>query len=143
VKKEVPDVRLLVVGPTLDLNIDGVEVKNLVTDREELSRYFKQASVFVMPSFYEPFGIVFAEAFAYKNPCIGTNICAMPEIIEEGKGGFLVAPGDYVALAERIIMLLKDKALACEMGEYGYRKVRDIYNWDIVVRKMIEEMNKI
>jgi glycosyltransferase involved in cell wall biosynthesis len=91
-------------------------MKGGVTDPKELSKFFREASLFVLPSFFEPFGIVFAEAFAFKNPCIGTDICAMPEIIEQEKGGFLVPPNDPNVLADRIIMRLKDQTLSRNMG---------------------------
>jgi glycosyltransferase involved in cell wall biosynthesis len=143
VKKEVKAAKLVIVGPNIDIQEDGVEVKGRVTDPNELSKLFREASLFVLPSLYEPFGIVFAEAFAFKNPCIGTDICAMPEIIEEGKGGFLVSPDDPRALANRMIMLLKDEVLSRKMGDYGFEKVRNILNWDAVVDKMIFNCSKI
>ena len=143
VKKEVRDARLIVVGPDLDIRQDGVEVKGRVPDATELAKFFREASLFVLPSAFEPFGIVFVEAFAFKNPCIGTNICAMPEIIEEGKGGFLVPRNDSAALADRILLLLKDEDLSRKMGHYGYEKVRKIFNWDTVVDTMISHCAKI
>ena len=143
VKREIKDAKLIIIGPELNMNDDGISVKGLITDKDELIKNFKEASVFVLPSFYEPFGIVFAEAFALKNPCIGSNICAMPEIIEEGKGGFLVKPGDYKYLATQIITLLKDEKLSRTMGSYGYEKVKKIFNWNIVVDKMLYHCSKI
>lgn len=143
VRKEIKDAKLIIIGSNLDINEVGVEVKGLITDKEELSKYFREAALFALPSLFEPFGIVFAEAFAFKNPCIGTNICAMPEIIEEGKGGFLVPPDDSKALADRIIMLLKDKNLSRKMGNYGFEKVKNIFNWDVVVDKILFHCSKI
>jgi glycosyltransferase involved in cell wall biosynthesis len=143
VRKKIKDAKLIIIGPNLNINKEGVEVKGLITDKNELAKYFKQASIFVLPSLFEPFGIVFAEAFAYKNPCIGSNICAMPEIIEEGKGGFLISPNDYKILADRIITLLEDENLSKKMGSYGFEKVKNIFNWDIVVNKMLFHCSKI
>ena len=140
VKKEIPDAKLIIIGPNIRINEKGVEVKGLVNNKEELEEYFKQASLFVLPSLFEPFGIVFAEAFAYKNPCIATNICAMPEIIEEGKGGFVIPPNDPDSLSKRIVAVLKNKELAKEMGEYGFEKAKNVFNWDVVVEKMIKHI---
>lgn len=143
VKKEIKGARLIIVGPDLDIVQEGVEVKGRVTDQKELAGFFREASLFVLPSFFEPFGIVFAEAFAFKNPCIGTDLCAMPEIIEEGKGGFLVPSNDSKSLTDRMITLLKDETLSRKMGHYGFERVRNTFNWDAVVSKMIFHWSKI
>jgi glycosyltransferase involved in cell wall biosynthesis len=142
VKREIRDARLIVVGPDLEFRQDGVEVKGRVTDPVEISKYFRQASLFVLPSLFEPFGIVFAEAFAFKTPCIGTDLCAMPEIIGEGNGGFLVPANDSKKLADRMITLLRDGALAKKMGDYGFNRVRSTFNWDTVVDTMIQHCKK-
>jgi glycosyltransferase involved in cell wall biosynthesis len=143
VRQEVTGARLILVGPHLNLRQDGVEVKGKVADPIELSSYFREASLFVLPSFFEPFGIVFAEAFAFKNPCIGSDLCAMPEIIEDGKGGFLVPPNDPKTLADRMITILRNGTLAKRMGQCGFEKVRSTLNWDVVVGKMIQHSEKI
>jgi glycosyltransferase involved in cell wall biosynthesis len=143
VKKEVKEARLIVVGPNVDIRQDGVEVKGRVADATELAKLFRDASLFVLPSAFEPFGIVFLEAFAFKNPCIGTDVCAMPEIVEEGKGGFLVPRNDPAALADRMLLLLRDEPLSRKMGHYGYEKVRKIFNWDQVVDTMISHCSRI
>jgi len=143
VKKEIKDARLIIVGPDIDIRQDGVEVKGRVTDATKLAAYFRDASLFVLPSLFEPFGIVFAEAFAFKNPCIGTDICAMPEIIDEGKGGCLVPPNDPKALTDRMITILKDETLARKMGNYGFENARKIFNWDVVVGKMLFHCSKL
>lgn len=143
VRKSIADAKLIVVGPDIRLNEDGVEFVGQVSDKEQLTAYFRKASVFAMPSFYEPFGIVFAEAFAHKTPCIGTNICAMPEIIKDGEGGFVVPVGDSAALADRILSLLKDETLARQMGEYGFQRAREFFDWDVVVGKMTSHFSRL
>lgn len=94
--------------PNIDIRQDGVEVKGRVTDAAKLAAYFRDLSFFVLPSLLEPVGTVFVDAFAFKNPCIGTDICAMSEIIDEGNGGYLVPLNDSKALAASMIMILKD-----------------------------------
>lgn len=140
VKKEIRNARLLIVGPNININEDGVDVKGHIRSKHELEEYFTHASLFVLPSLFEPFGIVFAEAFSYKLPCIGNDICAMPEIIEEDKGGYLVTPNDPSQLADRMITILKDEGLARSMGAFGFNKARNVFNWDVVVDKMIKEL---
>ena len=137
VKTKIKDAKLKIVGPHLAIDQPGVELIGNIADKSVLEGLFKDASIFVLPSLFEPFGIVFAEAFTYKTPCIGTNICAMPEIIEDGKGGFTVPTNNISILADKIINLLEDEKLSKAMGEFGFKKVQELLNWDVVVQKMI------
>ena len=95
-----------------------------------------------MPSLYEPFGIVFGEAMAHRCPCIGTNICAMPEIIDHGRTGFVVPPRDSVTLARHIVALLKEPAMAKQFGERGYQKYLADLTWDAVAGKMCDTITR-
>ena len=81
-----------------------------------LEALFARATVFTMPTLWEPFGIAFLDAMACGVPCVGTAIEAVPEIVEAGRTGVLVPPGDPVALADALVALLADPARAREMG---------------------------
>jgi len=84
----------------------------------------------------EPFGRVIAEAMAMKRPVIATSAGGPTEIIEDGRTGFLVPPGDDVAMAERIIDLLLDPALAQRIAEAGYREARERFAGDAHARRV-------
>src|SRR5207253_4242734 len=112
VRTAVKTAELTIVGTELDDPPPGVRCvgflsKNDSAGLDRLLDEYERASIFVMPSLYEPFGIVFAEAMAHRLPCVGTNICAMPEIIAHGRTGFLVPPQDPIALASRLLQLLE------------------------------------
>jgi glycosyltransferase involved in cell wall biosynthesis len=68
----------------------------------------------------EPFGRVIGESMAMRKPVIASDAGGPREIIEHGRTGFLVVPGDHEQLAERILMLLNDKRLAATVAEAGY-----------------------
>lgn len=149
VKEKVPDARLVMVSSKLqkhshkrDLKEFGIYIQGLV-DKRALVYWYRRASVFVMPSLFEPFGIVFLEAMAYKLPCIGTNICAIPEIIDDGRTGFLVKPGDADKLADKLIYLLAHKEQARRMGERGRKKIERYYLWDHTARRIERHMRRI
>jgi len=114
-------------------------VKGLIPrEREhEIKQLYDSAAVFAMPSQFEPFGLVFLEAMAYKLPCIGANVCAMPEIIGDGECGFVVSPDDHVTLADRLITLLRDRVLMRTMGATGHAKVKAEYTWDRFARTLL------
>ena len=119
------------------INQPDFEIKGHVL-YEELIQLFKDASIFAMPSVQENFGHVFLEAMAYKLPCIGTTVDAMPEIIVDGKTGFLVPPNDYTKLADKLVLLLEDENLMKRMGEQGQKRVERYFTWDLVVDRMTE-----
>ena len=61
-----------------------------------------------MPSLYAGFGIPFLEAMAYALPCVGTNVGAIPELVEDGVTGRTVPPGEVPALAAALRDLAAD-----------------------------------
>lgn len=135
VRKKMPDARLVIIGPSkkiYHIEQEGVEFLGPVFDRKKVKQYFKDASVFVMPSLCEPFGLVLLEAMAYKLPCIGTRVDAMPEIIQDGETGYLVDPHNSDQLADRLIRILSDKDAARHMGQEGFNKLKEKFDWDKV-----------
>jgi glycosyltransferase involved in cell wall biosynthesis len=99
---------------------------------------FYDASIFTMPSFKEPFGLVFVEAMLAKNACIGSTIGSMPELVKDGENGFLIEPGNHTALAEKLIAMLNDPEGTRQMGERGYRRVKASWSWDLVAQRMLQ-----
>lgn len=140
VKKRVGDAKLFIVGSKPKISSPGITVKGFVK-KEELTYLYKNASVFAMPSIYEPFGHVFLEAMAYKTPCIGSCNDAMPEIIEDGRSGFTIPPHDHLKLSEKIVYLLEDENSIKSMGEEGRRRIERSLNWDAVAKRMTEKLS--
>lgn len=86
--------------------------------------------VLAMPSRTDSFGIVFLEAWFYGKPVIGARAGGVPEVIDDGRDGFLVNFGDTDMLARRIAQLLDDRVLAQEFGAAGREKVLQNWTWD-------------
>lgn len=143
VLKAVPNAELRIIGPVLDDVPEGVKCLGFISKNDpqgldKLLEEYANASVFVIPSLYEPFGISFAEAMAHRVPCIGTNICAMPEIIQDGVTGYVVPPHDVDTLAARLIEILSSEEQCKEMGEAGFKHYKENYTWDIVTKKILD-----
>jgi len=136
VRRQVPDARLIIVGPRKPIERDGVQFVGRVNNREHLQHLYAKATLFVMPSVFEPWGHVFTEAMAHKLPCIGTNVGGIPDIIVDGETGYLVPPNQPQILAERMLRLLRNPDLMRQMGERGYRRVRQEFTWNRVVERM-------
>lgn len=83
---------------------------------EDKNRLFEEADIFIHPTLNDAFPLVILEAMNYGLPVISTFEGAIPEIIENGKTGFLVPQGDAAALAERISALIHSPELRQKMG---------------------------
>ncbi|MEN4006861.1 MAG: glycosyltransferase family 4 protein [Methanobacteriaceae archaeon] len=151
VKKEIPDVKLIFAGRGPMLTELRELSKKLYLDVEFLGfveeplkpMYFKASDIFCLPSITmsESFGIVNLEAMACGIPIVSTRLGGIPDIVEDGKSGLLVEPGDSKSLADALIYLLENDDIAKKMGDYGKRKVRD-YSWEKIALKT-EEIYKM
>lgn len=143
VRREIPDVHCLIVGADEHFVHGGSfteELKALARElgvfdrviftgkRSDVPRVMAACDVFSMPSFEEPFGLVFLEAMAMKRPVIGVNNGGTPEVVEHGKSGLLSEPWNIEELARNIVTLLGQPALRARMGEYGRSRVLDYFN---------------
>jgi len=95
----------------------------------------------VLPTSYEGLGIPFLEAMAHALPCIGTRVCAVPELVQDGVTGLLVEPGDADALAERMLVLARDPARAVAMGAAGRRRAAE-HTQDRVAAAIVAGINR-
>jgi glycosyltransferase involved in cell wall biosynthesis len=95
--------------------------------------------MFVHPSLWEGFGLVLLEAMAYRIPIVASRVSAIPEIVEDGKTGLLVPPGDSEALADAVIRLLDRPEEGRTMGKKG----RDRLEAEFSVKKMVMETERL
>jgi glycosyltransferase involved in cell wall biosynthesis len=102
---------------------------------DEKPWFFNAVDVFAYPSGFESFGIAFLEAWACRKPVIGCWRGAIPWVVTAGRDGLLVGFRDQQALAEAAILLLANPHWAQSLGEAGYLKVRECYNWPEIARR--------
>lgn len=112
-------------------------------DEETKKDAIDACDVFVMPSRADSLGIVYLEAWLYKKPVIGAFAGGVPEVIQDGKDGFLVPYADIHMLAEYIRLLLTHSPLADAMGYNGYLKVLRRYTWENSCKKLQELYNEL
>jgi glycosyltransferase involved in cell wall biosynthesis len=137
-------------GGQLDLikkltkEVNQEEKIKIVGYQNNLGDYYSIADVFVLPSIYEGFGLVFLEAMACEIPCIGLRpdypkvIVANDEIIKNGENGFLIDPYSEKDLAEKIDVILSDDKLRIKMGENARAICEKKYNWKEHTHKLLE-----
>jgi hypothetical protein len=86
---------------------------------KELENYLAQCDIFVSPSIYESFGLVFLEAMMFGKPVVGCRAGGMKEVIEDGVTGLLAEPGDAASLRRALASLLEDPAKREAFGKAG------------------------
>jgi len=128
-----PGVELIVAGP---LPADIRPLKRYAgqirltgrLDQSEIVHEMHQAHVLVLPSVFEGFGLVIAEAMATGMPVIASTHSAGPDIIREGIDGFVIEPDDVAGLVDRLEQLRLNRELVIEMGAMASERAR-MYSW--------------
>ncbi|MCX6880607.1 MAG: glycosyltransferase family 4 protein [Verrucomicrobia bacterium] len=111
--------------------------------RELLRQKLAEASALVLPSWQENAPMAIAEAMAAGVPVLSTNCCGMPYMVTEGVTGYLVAPGDYMALADRISRLISNDPLRKRMGEAACATALQRFHPNIVATKTYQVYLKV
>jgi glycosyltransferase involved in cell wall biosynthesis len=149
VLKEEPDVQLVLVGDgtysekyqmlTVEMGLeDHVTWAGLIQDPFTEGVYDAADVVCQVSRWQEAFGWVIAEAMAYRTPVIGTTVGGIPELVEDGTTGYVVAPAAPKEIAEKIVRLLRDDDLRRRMGVAGCDSAREKFNLQENVLKLLE-----
>jgi glycosyltransferase involved in cell wall biosynthesis len=106
---------------------------------DDLSSLLPHWDVFVLPSLEEGFPLAALDAMAAGLPIVATTVGGVPELVEDGRTGWLVAPGDVEALARRLRLLLCNPQQRVAMGSAAQGRVRDHFS----LEKMVENFGKL
>lgn len=163
-RDEIPNLKILIVGGKIfgrnKNNADYKEYKRLLKKAEEekindisvfvgnvdhprLPFYYCSADVFVIPSYYEPFGLVALEAMASKVPTVSSNVGGLAATIKDNNTGLLFEPRNALDLKEKIMALYKSKELTTALVESAYKDVAQNYSWRQIVSKISEIYNDL
>jgi glycogen(starch) synthase len=105
-------------------------------DRMELVRLYQAADVTVVPSIYEPFGIVALESMAAGTPLIASRTGGLAEVVAPGRGGLVVEPRDVAGLADALERVLTDERLASTLAAAGRVEARR-HGWDAIAARTV------
>jgi len=160
VRKAIPDVQLVIGGGSLkphDRELEIIAAMKQIIDEEEmhdrvqivgyvpdelLVPAYQQAELFVMPSIFEPFGMVSLEAMACSKPVVAPKLGGINNVISSGKNGLLIDPSNANEFADAMIMLLKDPKLAESMGKEGSKTVHRYFSWEAIAGRHISFYEK-
>jgi glycosyltransferase involved in cell wall biosynthesis len=146
--QRVPGARFVFVGPAVgdseaafrgaDRRVLRLGQVDLATKTDALAA----CSLLCVPSTQESFGGVYVEAWSFGKPVIGCPIPAVSEVIADGVDGVLT-PQDPRRIADAIVDLLQDPALAARLGAAGKRKTDERYTWRVVGRLTEEAYRRV
>jgi len=149
----VPDARLVVIGDTLASDDEagvkaGIRLKIaqygmdaaviFAGFRDDVPALLPLLDVFVLPSWREGMPRTIIEAMASGLPVVATDIRGCREEVVDGETGLLVPPRDAAALAEALIRLLTDRALARRMGAAGRQRAVNLYDERLVIDRQLQ-----
>jgi glycosyltransferase involved in cell wall biosynthesis len=140
------DLKLVIIGSPKKNGLVKRTVRDLNLSRrvhftgrigaEGFAEQYARASLAVVPSIYEGFGLPAIEAMSCGVPVISTTGGALPEVV--GKAGILVPPADARALRDAIAFLLDHPAQASALGQAGLQRVRRHFTWENTARLTVE-----
>ncbi len=149
-RAELPNTKLMIVGadePRIHGGSFTAELTELSRElgvaadvvftgmRSDVANILAATDLFTMPSFEEPFGLVFLEAMAMRKPVVAVDNGGTPEVVEHGRSGLLSPAWDVPTLASNIVALLKDPARRMAMGSYARSRVLDYFNAERLARE--------
>jgi glycosyltransferase involved in cell wall biosynthesis len=147
-KEKAYNFKILLVGPEMKegnrkLINDTIRNKGLKNNiklfkevkYDKVYLFYNSADIFILPSYTEGFPLCILEAMASGLPIVSTNVGAIPEVVEEGKNGFLFEPGDIDTIISKIEFLINNKNLRDEIRHNNIEKVKNEFSVDRQVNK--------
>jgi glycosyltransferase involved in cell wall biosynthesis len=129
IQKQIPDAQLIVAGDgsqrkALEALAQELELRNITftggIEHDEITQQYQRADIYLNGSEIDNQPLSILEAFACGLPVVTTNAGGIPDMVEDGVSGFVVARGDHRAMAERALQLLNEPALAESMAQRGF-----------------------
>lgn len=149
VKQELPQIRLIAIGPYSEKNklryesfLDTHSLSDVhflgYVSKQELARYYRSCDVFCAPSTGgESFGIILLEAMASGKPIVASSIDGYRAVVHHGVEGLLVQPKDDEQIAQGLLTLLKDTDLRARMSRAGLETVQQ-YSWEKIAGGVLD-----
>lgn len=151
IHQEMPGVKLIIVGEGIEREkLEGLtkqlDLKGCIqfvgrVPQEKIPLFMQQADIFVLPSLAEGFPNVLLEAMACGLPIVATRVGGIPEIIEDGRNGFLVNPKKPDEIADKLLFISRNKSITWKISKNNKEKVKK-YNWNNIVSNL-EEIYRI
>lgn len=123
--------------PVLCEAVEGIEDSVTFigpTAQEELAVLFSKATAVIVPSYYESFGMVAAEAQGCGTPVIASEVGGLQDVVKDEKTGLLVPPEDPKALSEAMTRLAEERRFTEKLGRVAMKREARLYTWPLIAR---------
>jgi len=151
ISRRIPNLRIIIAGQGEDFSKyekimehrEKFIVYNNYISNKMVAELFQKASVVVLPYVEGSQSGVVPLAYAFKKPVVVTNVGSIPEVVDDGRTGYIVPPRDSVRLADAIIKLLENENLRKRFGANAYQMTKNELSWNNIAMKTIEMYNKL
>jgi glycosyltransferase involved in cell wall biosynthesis len=150
VTQKMPTARFIIAGdgdlrPYLKLIKDGsnIEIINRYIPDFEVATIFKRASIVVLPYTQASQSAVIPVAYAFEKPVVTTQVGCLSDVVEDGRTGLIVPPGDAPALADAVIKLLQNDELRKTLGWNGYIMMKNQLGWEKIASTTFDTYKKV
>ncbi len=120
-----------------------VKYLGYIGDISERTRMYRDADIFIFPTHRDVFGLVLLHAMAEGLPVIASQEGAIPEIVEDGKNGFLFPKGDHAQLAQKVLLLAGDPRIRERMGQESRRRYELYFTPEKYGKRMFDAFEQI
>ena len=108
----------------------------------EVKKFFSEIDIYLLLSGMEGLGQTIIEALLMEKPVIATNTGGIPELIEDGKTGFLIETGNHEDLIKKINQVFAQPVKASNMGSEGKKIIKENFSWDKIAKKFVLILNQ-
>ena len=137
ITKQIADLKIIIAGKGpeskyIRQKVSGKKSFELHLDfipNNEVYKYFRRASIVVLPYSEASQSGVIPIAYLFGKPVVVTNVGSLPEVVDDGKTGIVIPPGDPKALAQAVINIMKSNKLKSYMGEMAHKKANSDLSW--------------
>jgi glycosyltransferase involved in cell wall biosynthesis len=151
IEERVPGAKIVIAGRGEDFSRyenliqdkSRFEIHNRFIPNEEIPRFFRKASLVVLPYTEASQSGIIPIAYVFGKPVVVTDVGSIPEVVDEGKTGFVVPPNDSRKLAGAISKILIDPELKRTMGQNATHKATTDLSWKMVAKKTAEVYSQI
>jgi N-acetyl-alpha-D-glucosaminyl L-malate synthase BshA len=152
ISEEFPNTKLFIVGdgserPKLEKLSKKLRLEDKVIffgkkSNDEIPNFAIASDILVLPSLSESFGVTLLEAMAAGLPIVASKVGGVPEIIKEGRNGFLVKPKNPAAIADRLKVLLENPDIRKKISRNNLKDVKK-YSWNKIAKEIEKIYEKI